>query len=219
MSTIYDDFYVYEYLRKDGTPYYVGKGRGGRAFNKHRHRVKPPKDTNRIVFVAKNLSENLAFEMEKNLIKQYGRKDLGTGILINLTDGGEGTSGKIVSEETRQMWSLMRKGSTPWNVGKSHSEEAKSKMSDSAKKRKASVETKTKFSEMRKGEGNSFFGKHHTEEVRKHLSEINRGRKQSEETKEKKSQKLKGRKRPGHSERMKEYWKNKKDERSREQSV
>ena len=35
---------------------------------------------------------------EIEFIKLYGRKDNNTGILVNLTDGGEGTLGVIVSE-------------------------------------------------------------------------------------------------------------------------
>jgi len=140
------DFYIYEYLRSRasehgpvGSPYYVGKGRHGRAFNKA-HRVRPPKDKANIIFVAKNLAEDEAFQMEKELIAFYGRVAIGTGCLQNLTDGGEGHAGHSPSAETRiklskavslakrgikqspehrAALSKVRKGCTPWNKGKS----------------------------------------------------------------------------------------------------
>jgi hypothetical protein len=94
-----NEFYVYAYLRKDKTPYYVGKGKEGRAYSKDRV-IKPPKDKSRIVFLRKGLTEDKAFEWERFYIKHYGRIDTGTGILHNLTDGGEGNSNP--SEETRE---------------------------------------------------------------------------------------------------------------------
>jgi hypothetical protein len=96
-----NDYYVYLYLREDGTPYYVGKGKNGRAFSKKGRRMKPPSDKSKIVFHSKNLTEDQAFALEKELIAKYGRKDNGTGILRNLTDGGEGMSGHILSDEAK----------------------------------------------------------------------------------------------------------------------
>jgi len=95
-----NEFYVYMYLRKNGTPYYVGKGKGDRAFRTNR-RIRPPKDKSKIVFHTKDLSEDKAFALEVKLIAKYGRIDNGTGILRNLTDGGEGSSGLIMSDEFR----------------------------------------------------------------------------------------------------------------------
>lgn len=81
-------FYTYLWLREDGTPYYVGKGKGDRAFVSFGHNVPCPRDLSRIL-LQEWPSEEDAFEAEKFLIEFYGRKDLGTGCLRNLTNGGE----------------------------------------------------------------------------------------------------------------------------------
>jgi hypothetical protein len=96
-------YYTYTYLREDRTPYYVGKGRGTRAYRKDRVGVKPPNNKNRILILKKDITEEEAFKHEIYMISVFGRKDLGTGILHNRTDGGEGSSN--VSEEIRRLYS------------------------------------------------------------------------------------------------------------------
>ena len=98
-------FYVYLYLRssdsangKKGTPYYVGKGKGNRWIIPH-GRLPVPKNKDYIIKIAENLSESDAFTLEIRMITEHGRLDLGTGILRNHTDGGDGTSGYKLTQE------------------------------------------------------------------------------------------------------------------------
>lgn len=92
-------YYTYAYLREDGTPYYIGKGKDRRAYLTHNVNI-PPLD--RILFLKRNLTEEEAHKHEQYMISVLGRKDLGTGILRNLTSGGEGCSGRIIGEEQKQ---------------------------------------------------------------------------------------------------------------------
>jgi hypothetical protein len=98
------EYYTYAYLREDGTPYYIGKGRNNRAYSGDCKSVKvPPKD--RILFLKIGLTEEDAFKHEIYMINILGRKDIKTGILRNLTDGGEGFS----SRQMTIFWERRRK--------------------------------------------------------------------------------------------------------------
>ena len=149
-------FYAYLWLRPNGTPYYVGKGCENRAFSRRRDVSRPPKDKTRILIFYR-YSEQEAFETEKELIRNWGRKDIGTGCLHNHTDGGEGVSGRKHTSEDLVKMSAAQKGrphspehiakvAKNW-VGRKHTSESKAKMSASAHKRKATSETRAKMSE------------------------------------------------------------------------
>ena len=104
-------FYVYAFFRKDGTPYYIGKGQGRRVHEiAGRASRLPPKNRRKIL--VNGLTEPEAFEYEIALIHCLGRKDLGTGCLRNKSDGGEGPSGWKQNPETIAKRSQSLKGQT-----------------------------------------------------------------------------------------------------------
>lgn len=111
------NYYTYAYLREDRTPYYIGKGKGGRLYEKAKGEVRKPTDKSRIIFLKQNLTEEEAFKHEKYMIAVFGRKDLGTGILRNRTDGGDGTSGRVISEKEREIHRKIGKSTYERRVG------------------------------------------------------------------------------------------------------
>ena len=187
-----NDFYTYAFLREDRTPYYIGKGTGKRIYSTNRKGLKPPKDKSRIIYLKQNLTEREAFKHEIYMIAVFGRKDLGTGILYNMTNGGEGTSGWVPSEETKMNIGEAKKGNTNC-LGRILSKETKIKMSDANKGHIVSEETRKKISEASKGHivseetrrKLSESNKNPSEETRRKLSEASKGHIVSEETKRK----------------------------------
>ena len=102
------------------------------------------------------------------MIFLYGRKDLGTGILYNMTNGGEGHSNP--SPESRRKNSESHKGKTA-------SEETRKKMSESGKGRIFSKEHRIKLIEAKKGKNHHLYGKSLSEETRKKQSDAMIGKK------------------------------------------
>src|ERR1700732_3623 len=95
-------FYVYLLFRINGTPCYVGKGKDDRWNDHERSKRFKNNFLKGIVAEAKvagldlpkvkiqeGLTEEAAHELECLLIKVIGRRNIGTGPLVNLTDGGE----------------------------------------------------------------------------------------------------------------------------------
>ena len=171
-------YYVYSYLREDHSPYYIGKGSGRRAYTKGPKEVKPPRDKSRVRILKADLTEEEAFLLEKLYILMFGRIDLGTGILRNKSDGGDGSSGAIRSPEFREK---LRQA----NLGKKRPQWVYDKIAASNKGKKVSEETRAKISAIHKG-------KKCTEEHKRKVSEAKKGFKHTEEAKQKMSTSKRG---------------------------
>ena len=196
------EFYVYEHIRLDNmTCFYVGKGKGERAYDLERndhHDNISNMCGHAVIIIEDNLTEDEAYWLERDIIEDYVF-NLGYGInieghndydhelphLTNMNWGGRGvTSGMHHSEEAKMKMSESKKGKNNSMYGKHHSEETKKNMSES-----------------KKGKNNPMYGKHHSEEAKKNMSESHKGKQagknnpmygkhHSEETKKKMSKKV-----------------------------
>jgi hypothetical protein len=187
--------FTYAYLREDGTPYYVGRGTGRRAFKKHGHISVPPKD--RILFLKTGLTFAESIDHERYMIAVLGRKDLGTGVLRNLTDGGEGAQnmspasrqriseanlGRPLTEEHKEKIrsaALAMSDETKAKIAKAsrnRSPETRAKLSIAGKTRRLSPEHKSRIAEA---------ARNASAEVKLRKVSSKRGKPLSEETKAK----------------------------------
>ena len=130
-------FYIYMHCKPDGTPFYVGKGAGGRSHaiscgrNSHHKRVVNKYGAKNIgIFVFPCESERQALDDEVQAIRQLRAEGY---VLANCTDGGEGTAGWAHTDAARLKMSLAKAGKRPTNYGKKASLNARAKMSASRK--------------------------------------------------------------------------------------
>jgi NUMOD3 motif len=154
-------FYVYVMFRPDGRPCYVGKGSGeryrlmSRRYNRHLARIIAEAGGKiESAKVAVHLSESEAHEYERLLIGALGRERFG-GILVNDTDGGDGISGYVATDELRAQQSATRKGrkrspeacakQSAARKGVPHSPEHTAKIAAAHRGMKRSEETKAKL--------------------------------------------------------------------------
>lgn len=132
-----DVHYVYVLTNPfTNAPFYVGKGNGARWRNhfteaKGNHKAISnlhKRNTIRkivneggavvveIVFVS--TEHETCLSKERELIEQYGRRDIGTGCLTNLTDGGEGMCGYTYSTDQREKRRVRMLGANNHMYGK-----------------------------------------------------------------------------------------------------
>ena len=108
--------YVYRHIRIDlNEPFYIGIGKTiYRPFDvknrsKYWNNIVSKTDY-RVEILFDDLTYEQAKEKEKEFILLYGRKDLSTGTLVNMTDGGEGSVNRTVSEKNKILTSKRFKG-------------------------------------------------------------------------------------------------------------
>jgi hypothetical protein len=167
--------YLYRHIRIDNNvPFYIGIGSDEkflRAYDKHRRSKKwfniVAKTEYKVQIVLMDISLDEAKEKEIEFIKLYGRSDKLEGTLCNLTDGGEGNLGRIVSDEWRKNKSIEQKG-------KKMSEEFKQKRREYMTGRKMPREGVEKTRQWLI-ENHPMRGKKMNDEARKNISEGHKG--------------------------------------------
>lgn len=142
-------FYTYIWRDSTGVPFYVGKGVGRRAREVYPYRrsaefmAEYAKGGCFVEIVDDFIHESDSLAHEIELIEMYGRRDDG-GLLINKTDGGEGQSGRVVTDETRKKLSIANSGRRP-------TPETRAKMSAAQKGKTLTLEARDKISRARQG--------------------------------------------------------------------
>jgi hypothetical protein len=203
---------VYQHIRLDSSEiFYVGIGsQKRRAYSRYKRSRFWYSIVNKVGYKVELLYEDVewekACEIEQQLIRQYGRRDLGLGSLINMTDGGDGRFGSKASEETKIKMSESHIGKASRPKGYKAAEEVKEKIKiynkiygshNQGKIR--SEETKEKIRKSLLGRPGTWIGRKHTKESLEKMKEShgkgkknkNYGRKNSEETIKKMSESAK----------------------------
>lgn len=193
-----DIFYVYQLrLVTEVMPFYVGKGKGRRAWDHlSEYSYKTNSYKNSVIRAAissgveilvekifTNLSSEDALAFEVWAIAAYGRRKFEGGFLTNQTLGGEGRNGDKASAATRELLRVA-------NIGRKHSESSRAKMRIAQAGKTNSPECRRKISE-----SNLANKRHLTEEHKAAISAFQTGRPTSEETKLKMSESMTGLKR------------------------
>lgn len=155
----------YSHSKPDGEIFYIGIGNIKRPYKKDKRSEFWYNIVNKYGYLVNIIIENSTWEdvveMEKYLIKKIGRRDLGLGTLVNLTDGGDGTIN--VSIDSREKSASKYRGRIPWNKGIPMTHAAKEKSKKSHTGNKHSKETKEKI---------SLNHRHHqTDETKKKISD------------------------------------------------
>lgn len=142
------DKVVYIHKRKDnGKVFYVGIGSITRPHTRRKNKMWKgivSKYGYEVEVLYFGLCWDEACIIERALICHLGRRDLGKGQLVNMTDGGEGNQNIIYTPEWIEK---QRKASS----NRTHSEESRKKIGDSLKNKKFSRDRKLNISKSKRG--------------------------------------------------------------------
>lgn len=118
-------FYVYQYIKEDGLPFYIGKGSKNRINDSHLPWIEiPPPEFRKII--KDNLSEKDAFDLELRLIKKY-KRIIDGGILENKKlSRWVSQAGWLHSDESKNKISKGNKGKIRSNIHKENYSKPKS---------------------------------------------------------------------------------------------
>lgn len=136
--------YVYRHIRLDkNEAFYVGIGsddkyiRANTAKNRNKYWKNIVARTNyRVDILLDDISWEEACLKESEFISIYGRKDIGQGTLVNMTDGGEGSLNRKMSQELKDKLMIA-------NKGRKLSDSHRKNISETSPKKKQVVDTKT----------------------------------------------------------------------------
>lgn len=163
--------YLYRHIRLDkNEPFYIGIAKNDDfSFTRAYYKYKSKRNKiwldiiNKTSYEVEILFEDLTWEQacqkEIEFISLYGRIDLKTGTLANMTKGGDGMIGVIRSEEYKLKLSERQKDGKAYWFDKTFTKEHKEKISISLQGKKVSEETKNKISNSLKGKNHPQYGK------------------------------------------------------------
>jgi group I intron endonuclease len=145
---------VYRHIRLDTNDvFYIGVGKNEKRayeinFRRNSYWRNIIKNTKyKVEITHKDICYEEALSIEKYLISFYGRANKNKGTLCNLTDGGEGTLGILVSEETRNKF----RGENNYMFGKTHSKEVRERMVNIITEKMKNPEVRKRISDKKKG--------------------------------------------------------------------
>lgn len=201
-------YYAYVYRDEDGIPFYVGKGTKHRAYdhlkrpgsnffgNKLKKMLLENKQPD--IEIINAINEDHAYFLEECLIQVFGRRDLGTGTLCNLTSGGDGirnispesaasryskTRGQKRSDETKAKIRAVHLGKSKPSLTAAHKAKIASSLSGKTRDPAISEKVSAAFKRRRELGIKSKIRAPITDEARENIRKARLGKKHTEESK------------------------------------
>ena len=170
-------FYIYQHRKADTNEiFYVGKGKDRRSHSKYRGdywKKVAAKHGFIVEIIHQGLDEQTAFILETETIKEYRNQGIK---LVNLTDGGEGTSGRVATDESKEKYSHSKRGIKNPMFQNTHRPDVIEKIREAARINHAKPEVKAKVK-------SAHAGKVLTDTHKENIRKVRLGTNRSDETK------------------------------------